>query len=242
MNQNSHIPSRRTATFTGVFLLLFTILSALHFTLIELKLIVVDDIEPIVAFIQQQELLFRFGIVLDLTLFTCGIAAVLALYALLRTQHEHFARFALICMVIQATLSIAIELSSLLALLLVSGGNTVAAFEPKQLHALLGLVLQTRAAAYTVVILFFSIGMSVFSFLLLKSKLVPSLIAVTGLLSFVVMLVATLAGLLTPANTPLAANIVLAGQSFATLAMVFQLVLGGWLIGKGAGRRALGMA
>lgn len=75
---------RRAAVFAGAALVLFTLLSILHFTVIELHLVVSDDAAPAAEFVRSSEALFRVGIVLDCLIFGSGIVAFAALYVLLR--------------------------------------------------------------------------------------------------------------------------------------------------------------
>lgn len=226
-------PRSRTARTAGLALLVFTVLSVVHFTVIELNLIVSDGTARIAAFVESHEPLFRAGIVLDLLIFSSGTVFFVALYTMLRSVDETLALLALLWMLIQASLAVVIELSSFTTLLLFGGKAYLAAFEPDQLEALAGLVLATRAAGYVVTVPFFSLGFAVFCLLLFRSRAVPRKLAAWGLLSFSLLLVSATGRILLSDQSPMIAITRMASGVASVSVLLFQIVFGLWLSIRG---------
>lgn len=228
-----HLSSqRKAAKVAGGAYLFWMIGSILHHSLVELNLIVADNTATITRFIVNNELLFRVGIVIDLVLFTCGVILALALFILLRTIHKHLALLALILLSIQAAISVVIEFTSFIALLLLGGEGYLSAFNPEQLQAFVGLFLSLRPAGYNLAILFFSPGAIIFAYLFFKSRFIPRALAASGILAYSLMLAWAFVKIIVP-NYKTA---IVMSNMFELLCslpvMLFQIVIGIWLLVK----------
>ena len=225
---------QRTARVAGFAYLFFIVGSLLHFSIIEINLIVSENTGAIAHFIQTHELQFRLGIVGDLIIFMTGIILAQALYVMLKIINKDLALLALILMLIQAALLIVIELTSFIALFFLNDNSYLTVFETEQLQALVGLFLKVRAAGYGLSMLFFCPALIIFSYLFFKSKYIPKILAVWGIFSLLLMLIMTLAKIIIPdgyiemlvisAKIGLVSNI-----SY----MLFQITIGFWLLFKG---------
>ena len=232
-NSGEDFSMHKIAKLTGFMFLFFIIVSVLHYTIIELNITVSDNTASIAEYIKSNEALFRIGIIHDLVIFISGIVLSLLLYFMLKSINKLLALFAMIMVVMQAALAVVIEFSSLYALALVSGESYMAAFETAQLNSLLGLFLSARTAGYGFTILFFCPGMIIFFYLFLKSEYIPGILAKLGILSYSLLLIWTLISILVPdysAVIPMARILAMIGS---LPVMLFQLLIGIWLISKG---------
>jgi len=224
---------QKAAKVAGLVYLLWMIGSILHHSLVELNLIVSDNTASVANFITNNELLFRIGIAGDFLLFTCGVILSLALFIILRTVNHHLALFALIMLSIQAALSVVIELTSFIVLLLLNGKGYLSVFNTDQLQALVGLFLDLRPAGYNVVMLFFCPGSIIFMSLFFNSKYIPRILAASGILVYLLMLTWAFVKVVVPDYRT---AIMMSGMFellSAVPAMLFQITIGIWLLFKG---------
>lgn len=158
----------------------------------------------------------RLAAVLTLTGCFCALVLAVTLYAITRDQDRDLAMFALTCRVAEGIVGAA-WIAATLAVLgtaTLTGGEAVAAF----------VLQQNEVIAAT----FFAVGSTVFSWLLLRGKMVPTWLAWLGIIGSAVVAVAM----------PLRTLQVLSGSA-AQLTWVpvgvFEVVLAVWLIVKGVG-------
>ncbi len=162
-----------------------------------------------------------------LGLLTCFVALVLAvaLYAITREQEPDLAMLALACRVGEGVIgSVFIPLTlGLLALATDAGAN---APDAAAAHALGSVLLTARALNPIIAATFFAVGSTLFSWLLLRGRLIPVALAWLGVLASVLLVV----------GLPLRLAGVLHGP--VTLLMwlpmaAFEIPLGLWLLVKG---------
>ncbi|MBV8896884.1 MAG: DUF4386 domain-containing protein [Acidobacteriaceae bacterium] len=166
----------------------------------------------------------RVGILLGLL--ECFSALVLGVtfYAITRDEGPELALFGLVCRLCEGVLG-AVGIPQTLALLwLATAGAGGGAPEPGTVNALGAYLLMPGPAPIGAI--FWAAGSTVFSFLLLRGKIVPVFIAWLGVLSSALLVV----------GLPMQLVGALQGGS-ATLmwlpVLVFELALGPWLIVKG---------
>lgn len=221
------ISHSKIALRAGTILLFFVGAGILHYTIIELRLVALDQMDSIVHFVKTEGLLFRAGILLDLVLFVSGIFMTLLLYMLLKAVNEDLALLAFVFMLIETILCITIELSSFMALLLVNGKSYLQVLDSEAAKVALGLVLGLRADGYLLSVLFFDMSFMVFVYLLWKAKYVPYHLAILGMLAFADMFLATTTKILWPHFS----DIWVKGS--ASLVMLVQVSMGVALIRRG---------
>lgn len=221
------IVTPKIALRAGIIILVFIVTGILHYTIIELRLVALDNMASIVQFIKADGLLFRAGILLDLVLFVTGIIMALLLYRLLKSVNKGLALLAFVFMLIETMLSVTVELSSFLALLLVNGKSYIQTFDPETVKATLSLVLGMRADGYLLSVIFFDLSFMIFVYLLLRAKYLPHNLAILALLAFADMLLATAAKILWPTFPELWV------KGSASLVMLVQVSIGVLLIRRG---------
>jgi hypothetical protein len=175
--------------------------------------------------IMANELLFRIGIVGEIMMFVLVVLLSLALYVILKTVNKNLALLALLWRLGEAIIGGGVTvISGLIPLLLL---NDEAVFETEQLQALVGLFLNVRTAGLDVVLIFIGMGGTLFCYLFFKSKYVPRILAVWGMLTYVSMLILAFISILLP-NLPETIKMV-----FYVPGGLFEIIFGLWLLVKG---------
>lgn len=216
----------KTVKFAGFMLLFFTVVSTLYFVAIERNTIVSGNLNEIVAYIQANELLFRLGIIHDIVIFISGLLLSFLLYKIVRPVNTELALLALFVILIESVISIVIEFSSLIALLLIGGKEYLEVFESDQLRAFLGLSLDLRASAYHFVTLFYGMGFGLFFFLFYRSTYLNRALVTWGMVSYFLLMCGEGMKISLPASSNFQESINLAIGVFAGSAMLFQLTIG----------------
>lgn len=207
----------------GALILSFIVLSILHFSLIEQNLMH-TDLREVIRYIQNNGFVFRIGIIIDLLLFINMLLVASILYSILKEVNHDIALLGLFFMGIQVTMGIVLELSSFGSLLLVQPDSPMSANETDG-QRLLNIILQLRTSGYSVAIIFFCLSFVCFYSLFYKSKLVPSIIAILGFASVVLLFVCVLTQIVLPGS--LAEMLV---KVTSSIAMLVQIATGGWMI------------
>jgi hypothetical protein len=165
-----------------------------------------------------------------LTLVTAFVALVLAvaLYGITRDEDHELAVLALACRVGEGVLNGILALATVGLLWLATTGAGAGALDAAAVNTLGALLLRARGWTETIGATFFAVGSTLFSWLLLRGRLVPFPLAWLGVLASVLLVVALplqLAGLLRGMITEI-----------MWLPMgAFEVLLGLWLLIKGVG-------
>lgn len=212
------------ARIAGVAYLVIIIVSMAYAGLVESPLIVSGDGGATTANILDALGLFRLGLVLVLVVYASVLVASWALYQLLRPVNRPLCLLALVFRCAEAILGAATVFLGLGILHLATGGGPDGAFEPAQVHALVERLVEVRAAALDVVLVFVGFGATLYCYVLLRSRYVPRFLASWGVATYVSMLGIAVLGVLVP-DHPEVLETVLYGAGTA-----FELVFGGWLV------------
>jgi hypothetical protein len=216
----------RYARLAGFLYLTIIVTSILSLILVESRLVVDGDWAATTDRIAANEPLFRAGFVYDMVMFASVVALAWALFVLLRGVDRNQALLALLWRMAEAVVGVVTVLLGVLVVLLVGSQGVGAAFDPEQLHSLVGVLLTARGIGFDVTIFFLSLGTIVNCRLLYRSRFVPRVLAGLGIASFAIMLVGTVVSLVLPQYKDLA----MAGWAPG---IVFEVVIGVWLLLKG---------
>ncbi|MEM9821089.1 MAG: DUF4386 family protein, partial [Bacteroidota bacterium] len=134
---------------------------------------------------------------------------------------------AFVCIIVETLLALGNEWSSFQLLNLVDGVGEFTDYTPSQILGELGPMIEARERGNRVIILFFNLGLLLFSYLFYRSHYLPQLLARAGLLITALMMVLVLVRLML--NIPLGT----VGAVASLLLLLFQLVFGAWLLLKG---------
>lgn len=221
MNSTRHI-----AKIAGFAYAVIIVVSILNLIFVESQLVVDGDAVATANNIMQNPLLFRIGLTVDIFMFAGVLLLSAALYTLLKPVHKHLALLALLWRITEAIIGGVTVLFGFVVAQLAHGKDDSTTFAPHQLHTLMDIFLQVRAAGFHLVVFFLCLGTIVFCYLFWKSRSIPRMLSGLGIGSFVLMLVGSLVPLLAP--------------QYAAIAMisygpgiVFELAIGVWLFAKG---------
>jgi hypothetical protein len=192
------------------------------------SLIVRGDATQTAQNIIGSERLFRIGIASDLASATGVVALTWALYVLLKPVDRNLALLAAFWRLAEAAILCVMTLNSFVVLGLLSGAAYLKTFEVSQLHSLARLALGAQVTGYNVVFILLGLGSTVFSYLLLKSRYVPAVLAGWGVFSSLLMATYALLSIVFPNTTKLVQL-----ASYAPMG-IYEVILGPWLLLKGA--------
>ena len=223
--------TRMTNARLAGFMYLFYIATALPSMLLFERVVSPEGIAAKLASVAQHAPEVRVVVVLSLV--TCFAAPLLAvgLYGITRDQDHDLAVLALSCRVGEGVLG-AIPTAAILGLLWLATAKTgPGAPDPAAAHVLAAFLLKVRDWLTIISGTFFAVGSTVFSWLLLRGRVVPAALARLGVLASIVLVVLfplQLAGLIEGAM----------GWLVAIPILVFEVTLGLWLLIKGVAKEA----
>lgn len=174
----------------------------------------------------------RIGLLLGLTTCFCAMVLGVTLYGITRAVDNEVAVLAMTCRLTEGVVG-AVSLMPTLGMLWLATASGAGAPDTAAAHAIAGYVQQTRGTSPLVSAIFFAVGSTLFSWLLLRGRLVPVSLARLGVIAsalLVVVLPLQLGGFV--------------GGLIAQLVwlpiLVFELWLAFWLIVKGAAEPTTG--
>jgi len=215
----------RAARIAGAAYFIIIASSILFMILGPFKLIVKGNTEATFLNISANELLFRGGAIYDLATYAGVVILSVALFVVLKPVNKNLALVAMLWRLGEAVLGcLTAVLGSLTILLLLSGKDYLSAFGAEQRQALVSLLLDVNSAAISIVFVFLSLGSIVYCYLFYRSRYIPRVLAVFGILAFAITLVGTFAGILYPND---------ALMMFGAPAILFEITIGLWLWIKG---------
>jgi hypothetical protein len=215
------------ARLAGLAYLLIIIIALLSTGFIDSNLIAPGNNAETTKNIIAHDSLFRISIALILFMYMTVIILSWALYVLLKSVNKNLALLALLLRSAEAVLGVVTVLLSFFVLGLLNGSDQSAMFESDQLQALVGLFLNVRTAGLDFVLVFVGLGGTVFCYLFYRSKYVPKILAVWGIVTYVSMFLLGFVSMLFPNHPTILETIPYA------LGGLFELIFGLWLLIKG---------
>ena len=210
------------------FIYLFTIIgSLLNVAFVMDALVIPGDVAATAKNIIGNELLFHIGIAFELVMSASVVVLALCLYVILRPVNRNLALLALCWRLAEAILLAVTVLISFIVLQILGEQAYLAAFETKQLQALVGVFLGVRTTGVDIVILFTGLGSIVFFYLFFKSRYIPRVLAAWGILTYMLIILYSLAKIVSPGNLTEFDMIVYGPGA------LFELIIGLWLLFRG---------
>lgn len=195
--------------------------------MIDARLIIAGDDAATVANITEHGLLFRISIVLTLFMYSVVVVLAHALYVVLRRVNENLALLAMLLRLAEAIVGVATVLPGIAVVLLLTDSGYATTFQPQQLHALVGLLLDLRVAGMDLVLVLIGLGGTLFCSLFFKSRLIPRPLAAWGIYTYASMVVLATISILIP-NHSTVLEVIIYGPG-----ALFELIIGLWLLIKG---------
>jgi hypothetical protein len=191
------------------------------------RLIVPDNATETARNIMAHERLWRLGIASNLLCFLTDVALIAALYVILKRVNQNLALFATFVRLIETAVFFVVVLTDFDALRLLSGADYLGVFEADRLQALARLSIGAYGTGYTVGLVLFGLGSTVFGYLWFKSNYIPRALAAWGVFSSLLVAACCFAMIIFPDF----ANIAMPG-CFVPI-FIFELTMGFWLLLKG---------
>ena len=226
-NRTVETGSLMYARIAGIMYVVIIVIGLLHAALIDAELIVPADEATSAVTSVANSVFFRVGIAATLVMYASVVVLSWSLYVLLKAVNRNLALLAMLLRLGEAILGAATVLVSLIVLHLVSGEESLAAFEAGQLQALVAVFLHVRTAGLDIVLVFVGLGGTLFCYLFFTSKYVPRVLAAWGMFTYVSMLVVALMSILFPDHPVIIESVLY------SLGAGFELVMGFWLLIKG---------
>lgn len=192
------------------------------------RLIVRGDAALTAQNILAHETLFRIGVACDLIYSAGLIGLIAALYVILKPVSPGLAFVSTLWKLVYAVAWLVMSLQFLDALRLVHGPDYLRVFDPKQLQGLARLYLAAQFDRYYGGLLFYALGGTVASYLFLKSRFIPKVLAAIGVIAFAWCAFCAFVFFIFPGFTKLV-NL----WWFDTPMGLFELALSFWLLFKG---------
>ncbi len=170
--------TKKQARVAGLLYLLASIIGFFCLAYVPGKLIVSGDATGTANQIRASETLLRFGIASELIAFTIFIFVVLALYRLFKAVNGKHALAMVILLLISIPISLLNVLNEIAALVLVSGGGFLSAFEKGQVDALAYLFLRLHGQGFIVAQIFWGLWLFPFGILVIRSGFIPRFLGV----------------------------------------------------------------
>ena len=217
--------SQHKAAIIAGFMYLFIIITPLlSLIFIDSKIVMEGNVAATINNIMANELLFRISTAINLIIFVSVVILAIALYVTLKPVNKNLSLLALSWRLGEAIFGSVAVLSSLIILLLLNGKNYLTVFGTEQFQAIVGLFLDIYWSCTIIIFVFLALGSIVFFYLFLKSKYIPKILAIWGIFSFLLVLIGALVSLIFSNN---------AFMIFGAQAILFEIVIGFWLLFKG---------
>jgi hypothetical protein len=220
---------RKAVKIAGLFFLFNLIVPLLNWTFVLSKFTVAENVIATANNIMANELLFRFGITIELFMSVGLIVLALVLYKILKPVNKNLAMLALLLKLVEATLMAVTVLVPFVALQILNGEAYLTVFTLEQLQFPIGLIFNSHTAITSIPMVFLGLDMMAFSYLFFKSKYIPRILAGFGILSFALIFIHALMYILAPEYAMMPINQII----FWAPSGLFEIIIGIWLLTKG---------
>mgnify|MGYP001489722250 FL=1 len=224
---NNNYTLKKTARLTGfTFLFAIAIVVFSNYS-VTFRFIVPDAAETARNIIANQTL-FRINIVCNLIYLVTLIVMFTSLYGILKQVNKNLALVAAFFRLIYALIWGIIALNIFGALRLLGDATYLSAFEAEQLQTLARLHLKSSWDAYYIGLPFWGLASAVCSYLWLRSRYIPSALAVFGIISSVWCVICAFIFIIFPDFEK-----TISLSLFDMPLVIFEITLGFWLLFRG---------
>lgn len=223
-NYSTDFTIQNTAKAAGLAYVLIIIVPLLSMIFIDPKITVDGDTISTINNIIANELLYRIDATITLLMFIGVVFLALALYKILKPVNKFLAQLSLLWRFAEATIGMFAILSNFILLTLITNKSYIERFGTEQFYALAELLQKLYWEATPIIFVLLAIGSIITFYLFLKSRYIPKLLSIWGIISYSLVLIGSLISL------------VFSGESyliFGSQTIIFELVIGCWLMFKG---------
>jgi hypothetical protein len=194
-------PTVKAARIAGAIYLLLVFAGLFSLMYVSDKLIVRGDAAATAGNILAHEMLFRFGIAVNLIGTVIFICLGFALYRLLSGVNQTQARMMLAFVLVSSAIAFINEVNNLAALILFRGGDFLVVFDKPQREALGMLFIRLQGQGIVVNEIFWGLWLLPFGVLVYKSRFLPRVLGAWLIVNCFAWLALSFAGLLAPQYT-----------------------------------------
>lgn len=212
------------ARIAGFSYILFTVAGLVKNFFLNTKLSNIDATQ--VSSLFENEMHFRLGVVAEVIMFLGVIMASVSFYIVLKSTNKQLAQTALCLRLVEIIIGGIAVVISMTMLSLSSKSYLLEAFDAEQLHTLTVVVSSFRVPAYEYSWISMGFAGVITFYLFFKSKFIPRVWSIWGVVTYTSLILYPLAKLLIP-NLPSEAMFVLFPGA------LFELGVGIWLVTKG---------
>jgi hypothetical protein len=173
--------------------------------------------------------LLRIGIGSDLITIAGSVILTAALYVILKSINKLAVLVAAFWWLLECSVAAVVTLNSLAALFLLGGKDSLSALNAGQLETLARLLINSDRAGNRIGAILFGLGSTLFCYLWFKSRYIPRALAIWGIVSSLVPIMAPLATIVLPNLIDAPLRRARSGSPI----MIFEIMLGMWLLLKG---------
>ena len=221
---DSQRKAAKIAGFTFIFAIAITIISNYSVTF---RFIVPDAAETAKNLIAH-ETLFRLNVVGDLVYFLTIIVMSTSLYVILKPIDKNFALATVFIRLVYAFMWSLMAINILNALHFLGDSSFLKAFDTYQLQALSRSSLNSSFNAYYIGLPFWGLASTICSILLFRSRYIPRVLAIFGIISSVWCVFCAFAFLIFPGYEE-----IVHAALFDVPMVFFEIILGFWFLIKG---------
>lgn len=226
INDTSIVKAARMA---GLMFLCGLLIPALNWIFILSRFIVTESGISTAHNILANEFVFRIGIINEVITAVVIIILSIALYYILKPINKYLALLAFILKLVDAFLTLVLALGHLVALQILNSLSSMATTNQENVQGIVGQFLNIHVSLTSIQGMFLGLSMSIFLYLLFKSKYIPNALAVIGILSYVLIFIYDLLFFLLPTISSMpVVQIIGLGPN-----ILFTLIIGSWLLIKG---------
>ena len=219
---------RTYARVAGALYLVIIVCAGFSEGFVRSSLIVPGDAAATAGNILESPGLFRLGFAGDLIAFLADAAVAVLLYVLLKPVSQTMSLLAAAFRLLAHPAIAAVNLLNHFGVLLILGGSEyLTAFQPEQLNAMAMLSLETHRYGYLIGGAFFGVHCGLLAYLVIKSRLFPSVLGVLLYAASFGYLTESFAFFLFPSLEALASSLVVVTAGIAEVSLCL------WLLVKG---------
>ncbi|MEY2556880.1 MAG: hypothetical protein QOE34_305 [Verrucomicrobiota bacterium] len=219
-------PAQHTAAKLAGFLYLFTNTTAIVAFSARGKLMVPHDAVQTARNIASSEQLFRIGIAFELITVVGVIILLWALYVILKPINKDVALLGAFLRLAENFVLAFITVHEFAVLAVLKGSPSLRAFGTPQLQGLADTFVRLYGDTFNIGFLFLGLGSAVFSYLWVKSRYIPRVLAAWGIFASLVMALMSLALIVLPGLSAM-------GMTYMMPMGLYEFGLGFWLLLKG---------
>lgn len=220
-------PNKKTARTAGILYLLLGITGMLGILYIPSQIIVPDDAEATAANILSNELMYRIGIVCQLTCQTLFVFMVLELHKLFREVNKNLSLQMVALVIVSVPIAFLNLVNQLAALVLLGDAGFLSAIDPEVRNALVLVFFRFYENGIIVAQVFWGLWLIPFGLLVYRSVFIPRIFGILLVAAGMAYMIATFTTLVIPQYAPAVGMITSIPSMIGEFSIIFWLLIRG---------------